>query len=218
MCYHNPRAWDVNLILSAEHLLRLTFGGSWESPYWVAFGFLSQSFGRWWGPTNSTLSFCKCIFSGGDTMRWWGHSNPTLCKRICLNFLYSRALGTRLSHLCGFLAAFRSILTSRMTSRFERLVACLLFLDQVTVSFSRSVDELQIGHSREETSSFQKSNISPTHFLPKTITFKAKLNFISKRCLLFCCFYTDRVALNTLPINKLASPQKLILYKEISKW
>ena len=124
---------------------------------------------------------------------------------------------SRLGHLCGFPAVFRSILTLRMTSRFQRLVARLLFIHQVTVSFSRSVDEHQIRHSWEETSSFQKSNISPTHFLPKTITFKAKRNFISRRCLLFCCFYTDRVALNTLPINKLASPQKLILYKEISK-
>ena len=111
-----------------------------------------------------------------------------------------------------------SILTSHITSRFQRLVARLLFIYQVMVSFSHSVDEHQIQHSWEETNSFQKSNFSPTHFLPKTITFKAKRNFISRRCLLFCCFYTDRVALNTLTINKMDSLQKLILYKEISKY
>ena len=33
----------------------------------VAFGFLPQNFGRWQGPTNVTLLFYKCMFSGGDT-------------------------------------------------------------------------------------------------------------------------------------------------------
>ena len=42
----------------------------------VAFGFLTQNFGRWQGPTNDTLSFYECRFSEGNTMRWWGHSNP----------------------------------------------------------------------------------------------------------------------------------------------
>ena len=32
----------------------------------VAFGFLPQNFGKWWGPTNTTLSFYECRFSGGD--------------------------------------------------------------------------------------------------------------------------------------------------------
>ena len=43
----------------------------------VAFGFLPQNFGRWWGPTNSTLSVYECRFSGG----WWRHWNPTKCKK-----------------------------------------------------------------------------------------------------------------------------------------
>ena len=60
----------------------------------IAFGFLPQNFGRWWGPMNGPLSFYECRFSGGDTMRWWGHSNPTLCKRICLNFLHSQVVWT----------------------------------------------------------------------------------------------------------------------------
>ena len=33
----------------------------------VTFGFLPQHFGRWWGPTDGTLSFYECWFSGGDT-------------------------------------------------------------------------------------------------------------------------------------------------------
>ena len=33
----------------------------------VAFGFLPQNFGRWQGPTNVTLLFYECMFSGGDT-------------------------------------------------------------------------------------------------------------------------------------------------------
>ena len=47
----------------------------------VAFGFLPQNFGMWWGPANGTLPFYECRFCGGDTMRWKRHSNPTLCKR-----------------------------------------------------------------------------------------------------------------------------------------
>ena len=39
--------------------------------------------------------FFPKIFSDGDTMKFWGHSNSTLCKRICLNFLHSRATGTQ---------------------------------------------------------------------------------------------------------------------------
>ena len=33
----------------------------------VAFGFLPQNFGRWWEPTDGTLSFYECRFSGGNT-------------------------------------------------------------------------------------------------------------------------------------------------------
>ena len=36
----------------------------------VAFGFLSQNYGKWQGPTNGTLSFYEWIFrdlGGGDT-------------------------------------------------------------------------------------------------------------------------------------------------------
>ena len=58
----------------------------------LAFGFLPQNFGRWWGPINSILSFYEYRFSDGDTIWWWGHSN-TLCKRICLNILHCMAAG-----------------------------------------------------------------------------------------------------------------------------
>ena len=52
----------------------------------VAFGFLPQTFERWWepmngtlsfymcewwGPMNGTLSFYECRLSNGDTQRWW---------------------------------------------------------------------------------------------------------------------------------------------------
>ena len=33
----------------------------------VAFRFLLENFGRWWEPTNGTLSFYECRLSGGDT-------------------------------------------------------------------------------------------------------------------------------------------------------
>ena len=59
----------------------------------AALGFLPQHYGRQLGPTNGTLSFYECRFSGGDTMRWRGHSTPTLHKRICFNFLHSQAVG-----------------------------------------------------------------------------------------------------------------------------
>ena len=53
----------------------------------VAFDFLPKSFGRWWGPTNVTLSFYECRLSGRDTQRWGGgHLNPTCRNQICLNF------------------------------------------------------------------------------------------------------------------------------------
>ena len=33
----------------------------------VAFSFLPQIMGRWWGPTSGTLSFYECRLSGGDS-------------------------------------------------------------------------------------------------------------------------------------------------------
>ena len=71
----------------------------------VAFGFLPQNFWRWQGPTNGTLSFYECRFSGGDTMRWWGQSNPKICKRIGLNLLHSQAVKPK-SHNCGTFTTF----------------------------------------------------------------------------------------------------------------
>ena len=42
-------------------------GGSCSVTLVVAFVFLPQIFGRWWGPVNGTLSFYECRLSGGDT-------------------------------------------------------------------------------------------------------------------------------------------------------
>ena len=53
----------------------------------VAFGFLTQNFGRSLAHTNGTLSFCECRFSGGDTLRWWGHSNSTLKQKNLFELL-----------------------------------------------------------------------------------------------------------------------------------
>ena len=64
----------------------------------VAFGFLPQTSGKYWGPMNGTLSFYEARFSGGDTERSWGHANPTCCNRIHLNFLHSE--DTQTSSLC----------------------------------------------------------------------------------------------------------------------
>ena len=41
--------------------------GSCGITFVVAFGFLSQNFGRWQGPTNGTLSFYECRLSDGGT-------------------------------------------------------------------------------------------------------------------------------------------------------
>ena len=54
----------------------------------VAFGFLPQNFWKWQGPTNGTLSFCECRFSGGDTIKWGGGElKPYLMQKNYLNFL-----------------------------------------------------------------------------------------------------------------------------------
>ena len=44
----------------------------------VAFGFLPQNFGTWWGSVNGTLSFYECSLSAGDTQ-----SLPILIKFVC---------------------------------------------------------------------------------------------------------------------------------------
>ena len=60
----------------------------------VAFGFLPQNFWKWQGPTNGTLSFYECRFSGGDTIKWGRGGTQTLpyakklfelfgCKCLC---------------------------------------------------------------------------------------------------------------------------------------
>ena len=41
-------------------------GGYVESLQWLLLAFLPQNFRRWWGPTNGTLTFYECRFSGGD--------------------------------------------------------------------------------------------------------------------------------------------------------
>ena len=45
------------------------FGGSRRVVLLVAFGFLPQNLGRWWGSTNGTTPSCECRLSGGDTQR-----------------------------------------------------------------------------------------------------------------------------------------------------
>ena len=52
----------------------------------VAFGFLLQNVGRWYGPTNCTLSFYECRFSGGDTITCWRTLKPNLMQKT-LKFL-----------------------------------------------------------------------------------------------------------------------------------
>ena len=61
------------VLLYLPYFFKLTF-------YWwlvgvtlaVAFGFFSQIFGIWWGPTNGILSLYECRFSGGIP---WGDEN-----------------------------------------------------------------------------------------------------------------------------------------------
>ena len=52
----------------------------------VGFAILPPNFGRWWGPTNSTLSFYKCRLSGGDTQ-----TLATVTKFV--NFLHLEVVG-----------------------------------------------------------------------------------------------------------------------------
>ena len=59
------------------------------------------------GPTNGTLSFCKCSLSGGGgggEGGQWGHSNPTCYNGICLKFLHSEAVERQkhLSRTCSY--------------------------------------------------------------------------------------------------------------------
>ena len=60
------------------------FGGFYRVTLLVAFGFLTQNFGKWQGPTNGTLSFSTntsgVVFTrggGGDTQ-----ALPTCCNQI----------------------------------------------------------------------------------------------------------------------------------------
>ena len=50
-------------------------GGSCRVTLVVAFGFLSQNFGRWCGPRNGTLSFYEWRSSGGDTLSGGDNQN-----------------------------------------------------------------------------------------------------------------------------------------------
>ena len=52
----------------------------------VAFGFLSQNFGKWQELTNGTLSFYECRLSGEDTQ-----TLPDVIEFV-LNFLHSQAV------------------------------------------------------------------------------------------------------------------------------
>ena len=61
----------------------------------VAFGFLPQNFGRCRGPTNGTLSFSECRFSGGDTMRRWVCPNSAFTKEFVETFSTHRWWGRK---------------------------------------------------------------------------------------------------------------------------
>ena len=58
----------------------------------VAFGFLPQNFGRWWGRINGTLSFYEFRLNGGDTQML-----PVAIVFV-LNFLHSETV-VMLKHL-----------------------------------------------------------------------------------------------------------------------
>ena len=59
----------------------------------VAFGFLSQNFGRWWGLTSAILSFYDCRLIGGNTQ--------TLSVIQELNFLHSQVAGMQKHPACA---------------------------------------------------------------------------------------------------------------------
>ena len=80
----------------------------------VGFGYLLQTFERWWGLMNGTLSFYECRFSGGETMSWWGQS--TLCKG-CLNFLHSHAKTSGANHLVKLTLPIYKQLVDRVPTR-----------------------------------------------------------------------------------------------------
>ena len=60
------RQWLAGVLTSVMPIWDL-IGGSCRVTLVIAFGFLPQTYGRWWGPMNGTLSFYECRFSGGDT-------------------------------------------------------------------------------------------------------------------------------------------------------
>ena len=60
----------------------------------VAFGFLLQNFGRWWGLKNDGFTQKLIQFQCGNNYRLWVHSNPTSCFKK-LNFIHSQAMGTQ---------------------------------------------------------------------------------------------------------------------------
>ena len=55
----------------------LSFGLNERVALVVTFGFLPETFGRWWRPTNGTLSFCEFRLGGGDIGNG-GTQTPTL--------------------------------------------------------------------------------------------------------------------------------------------
>ena len=66
-------------------------GGSCRVTLVVDFGFLSQNFGRWWGPMNDTLSFYECRLSGGDTQTPLGVIKPPCETFTTFHLIFSWA-------------------------------------------------------------------------------------------------------------------------------
>ena len=70
-------------------------GSSFRDTKAVSFGFLPHNFGKMVVTYKCHLSFSEYKWGGDSTCRWWGHLNPTCCSQACLNFLYSKVVGTQ---------------------------------------------------------------------------------------------------------------------------
>ena len=75
---------------------------------------------------NAGLSFCECRFSGKGYHQVMGHSNLNICKRICLNFLYSHVAGMQ-KILAKSACTWTRVLQSELSSQYGVCVlGCLI--------------------------------------------------------------------------------------------
>ena len=95
------------------------FGGSRRVVLLVAFGFLPQNLGRWWGSTNGTTPSCECRLSGGDTQRRWEHSKAICCYQIPLNVLHSEVAGTQKNLPCSCSRPVQELSCEFFTTRYS---------------------------------------------------------------------------------------------------